>query len=56
MKKKEKSRRPNLEATDQEGHRRPKLKPVNKQKYKVKQVNVSDDEDEEIDLFNFDID
>ncbi|MEZ4951079.1 MAG: hypothetical protein R2769_02565 [Saprospiraceae bacterium] len=55
MKKKEKSRNQMKETFDREGQKKTKLKPVQKQKYGAKSY-FQDDEDGEIDLFNFDTD
>jgi hypothetical protein len=55
MKKREKSRNAMRDSFEMEGQRRTKLKPVKKQKYSHK--NYFEEEDEgEIDLFNFDTD
>lgn len=55
MKKKEKSRNSMRDSFEMEGQKKPKLKPVKKQKYSYKNYLEEDDEDE-IDIFNFDTD
>jgi hypothetical protein len=42
-----------LNSTGQEGHRKTKLKPVAKEKYKPKQIYQHQDEDEELDIFGY---
>lgn len=57
MKKKEKSRRPEKPFMEAEGQqKKPKLKPTEREKYRVRNVLLDEDEDSEINLFNFDND
>ena len=37
----------------QEGHRKTKLKPVSKQKYKPKQIYQIQDDDDDLDIFDY---
>ena len=56
MKKKVKSRRMEHDAFDAENMKKPKLRPVPKEKYKPRNVLPDDDDEEEIPLFNFEND
>ncbi|HMR42208.1 MAG TPA: hypothetical protein PKC40_00170 [Saprospiraceae bacterium] len=57
MKKKEKSRRNEKNTVDiAEGLKKKKLQPTSKEKYRVKNKVMLDDEDEEIDLFGYEND
>lgn len=57
MKKKEKSRRNEKNTVDiAEGLKKKKLQPTGKEKYRVKNKVMLDDEDEEIDLFGYEND
>lgn len=56
MKKKEKLRRPERVEFDAVVSKKPKLKPIEKEKYKVRDKYQDDEDDEELDLFNFEND
>jgi hypothetical protein len=56
MKKKEKSRSIQKSAFESEGTRKVKLKPLTKEKYKTRNPAREDDEEGELNLFDFESD